>query len=35
MSKIIFVKNSDESSKLNYDIYKAKPLDRTEDGKQI
>ena len=32
MSKIIFVKNIDEIKPYNFDVFRAKPLERTEDG---
>jgi hypothetical protein len=32
MSKIIFVKNSDEAKKQNYENFKSKPIERSEDG---
>lgn len=35
MSKIIFVKNAEEMQKWNFEVFKAKPLDRTEDGSAI
>ena len=35
MSKIIFVDNSDELRKQNFDVFKAKPTDRNEEGKDI
>lgn len=35
MSKIIFVGNSEELIKHNYDVFKAKPIDRNEEGQDI
>ena len=35
MSKIIFVKNSEDMYKYNFDVFKAKPLDRNEEGAEI
>lgn len=35
MSKIVFVKNADELAKHNFDVFKAKPIDRNDDGSQI
>ena len=35
MSKIIFVKNSPEVEKYQYEVFKSKPLERNEDGKLI
>ena len=35
MSKIIFVKNNDENARYTYDVLKAKPLDKKEDGTRI
>ena len=35
MSKIIFVKNIDEIKPYNFDVFRAKPLERNEDGQQI
>ncbi len=35
MSKIIFVKNNDENARYTYDVFKAKPLDKKEDGTRI
>ena len=35
MSKIVFVKNPDELAKHTFDVFKAKPLDKTEDGEPI
>ena len=32
MSKIIFVKNAEDLAKHHFDVFKAKPLDRAEDG---
>jgi len=32
MSKIIFVKNADDLARHNFDVFKAKPIDMTEDG---
>ena len=32
MSKIIFVGNSDDLMKQNYDVFKAKPIDRNGEG---
>jgi hypothetical protein len=32
MSKIIFVNNSEELEKYTYDVFKAKPTDRNEEG---
>ena len=32
MSKIIFVKNSDDNLKADFEVFKAKPLDRNEEG---
>ena len=35
MSKIVFVKNSDDVVQQQYDVFKAKPIDRHEDGRNI
>jgi len=35
MSKIIFVKNTEDLTKHNFDVFKAKPLDKMEDGSQM
>jgi hypothetical protein len=35
MSKIIFVGNSEELEKFNFDVFRAKPTDRNEEGQEI
>ena len=35
MSKIIFVKNQEDVQKYNYEVFKAKPIEKNEDGKDI
>ena len=35
MSKIIFVNNSEEQQATDFEVFKAKPLDRNEEGQQI
>ena len=35
MSKIVFVGNSEELIKQNFDVFKAKPIDRNEEGQDI
>lgn len=35
MSKVIFVKNSSDVDKYTYEVFKSKPLERSEDGKAL
>lgn len=35
MSKIIFVNNSEELQSSDFEVFKAKPLDRNEEGQPI
>ena len=35
MSKIIFVNNSEDLRNENYDVFKAKPIDRNEEGVEL
>lgn len=35
MSKIIFVNNAEELQSADFEVFKAKPLDRNEEGQQI
>lgn len=35
MSKIVFVKNSEDVLSQNFEVFKAKPMDRNEEGVQI
>ena len=35
MSKIIFVKNSEDVEKFQFEVFKSKPIERTDDGKII
>ena len=35
MSKIVFVNNSEDVMAQQFDVFKAKPLERQEDGKYI
>jgi len=35
MSKIIFVNNSEDLINDNFDVFKAKPIDRNEEGVEL
>jgi len=35
MSKILFVKNEEETEKYDFDVFKAKPINLTEEGKEL
>ena len=32
MSKIVFISNAEENQKQNFEVFKAKPTDRNEEG---